>query len=152
MAWRAKKFRTMTLMGCQLFNDLCVIANFFNGTQVKASRIFFGRWPWLEEHHIDFGTPGDRDGRRLQALLCLHPSAEKGGPWQLTTVYARRTKRHQTDVSMFLLAKWRRDPGIFLGMSPFFQGSFHIEIEDLSTLGTHHKGSPPFLRCKSSIG
>jgi hypothetical protein len=67
------------------------------------------------------------------------------------TVYARRTKRHQTDVSRFLLAKWR-DLGIFLGISPFFQGSFHLEIEDLSTFGTHHKGSPPLLRCKSSIG
>ena len=41
MAWTTKKFRTMAFMGGQLFNDLYVIANFFNGTQVKASRIFF---------------------------------------------------------------------------------------------------------------
>ena len=37
MAWRAKKFRTMALMCSQFFNNLRIIINFFNDTDVKGS-------------------------------------------------------------------------------------------------------------------
>jgi len=37
MACKAKKFRAVALVCGQLFNGLCVIINFFNGTQVKGS-------------------------------------------------------------------------------------------------------------------
>jgi hypothetical protein len=76
------------------------------------------RWPW-PEHDIDFGTPARwnskrRDGRPKAA----HDSLAVGD-------YATRTKWYQTDLSSFLLAKWRRTR-IFLGISPLFRGSFHL--------------------------
>jgi len=37
MAFKAKKFRAVAPVCGQLFNGLCVITNFFNGTQVKGS-------------------------------------------------------------------------------------------------------------------